>query len=89
LARIAIYSHDANPAMDIPILYKTEHYVLDMVARGRMEWLSPKAAQSISLVKEPADKTKQRCQHEDWITVDVSHLPKGKHLNITTKQLDA
>jgi len=75
--------------MDIPVCVKSHFYVLDLVSKGRMRWLSPTTAQAISLTNDPPDKTKQRCQHEDWITVDVSHLPKGKHLNITTKQLDA
>lgn len=85
--RIKLFSKDANPNVDPPLLHKSPQYVDALVANGEAVMLDARNAQLLYWHSRSDDsKREMRGGLGDWCVRDCSLLPHGEILRITTRQ---
>ena len=87
VVKVRLFSKDANPACDRPLLHKSRFYVDALVANNEAVWLDFRNAQ-LKYWHSPADDVHPMLRGGigDWAISDYSVLPGRQILRITTRQ---
>ena len=82
-----LFSKDANPLVDPPLLHKSVQYVDALVKTGEARYLDYRNAQLLCWHSRLDDEKRElHGGIGDWAISDYSILPGGKVLRITTRQ---
>ena len=87
--KVRLFSKDANPLCDRPLLHKSRAYVDGLILTGEARYLEGgRSAQLLGWHSRTDDVHPMlRGGLGDWYISDVSILPHGQRLNIVTRQL--
>ena len=85
--KVKLFSKDANPLCDRPLLHKSRTYVDGLILTGEARYLDYRNAQLLCWHSRLDDEKRElHGGLGDWCISDYSILPNRQVLRITTRQ---